>query len=117
MSLMDFFFPEQAEAMHLRSIASSMRRRNRTERRSVRKAGDIEEDVGVLALALLSLIGSLVEKGVISEEELRAHIRRVDEADGVADGQLTPDVLRGALGLARKPEEPKAPTPTRKRRR
>ena len=92
MSLMDWFFPEQAEAMHLRRISESMRGRQRTTRRVAGKAA-------------------------ITEKELRAHIRRVDEADGVADGKLTPDVLRGALGLARQPEEPKAPTPTRKRRR
>jgi len=117
MSLMDWFFPEQAEAQHLRSIARSMRRQERTRRRADRKTGtalsDLEDDLGFLALTLLSLVGTLVEKGVLAEEEFAAHLARVDGLDGVEDGRLSPDALRGALGFPRpKPPEPKAPTPT-----
>ena len=108
--------------MHLRSIAHSMRGRSRAGRGADRRAkaarSDIEDDVGVLALVLLSLVGSLVEKGVLAEDELLAHLMRLDGLDGVADGKLTPDALRGALGLAReKRQEPATPTPAPKPKR
>ena len=125
MELYDFFFPEQAEAGHLRSIAQSIRGRSRTARNDARRSKtarvELEDDVGFLALALLALVGSLVEKGVLKEDELKEHILRLDQLDGVEDGKLTPDVLRGAMGFARKepdvPEEPQAPQPTKRRRR
>lgn len=120
MALIDWFFPEQAEAMALRNIARTMRTSARTEardrRRTAASLSDVEEDLGFLALVLLSLVGSLVKKGVVAEEELKAHLQRVDTLDGVEDGRLTPDVLRGALGFARPEKPPEAPKPTRPRR-
>lgn len=124
MEMFDWMFPEPAQAMHLRSIAHSMRTHSRNANRSARRASvardEIEDDLGFVALVLMSLVGSLIEKGVIQEEDLAAHIKRLDTLDGIEDGKLNPDMLRGAMGLSRKPEEQPetpAPTPTRKRRR
>ena len=115
----DWFFSAPSEPAHLRSVIESMRRRSRVSRSADRRAktarAEIEDDVGFLALVLLSLIGSLVEKGVLAEDELVAHLERLDGLDGVGDGKLTPDLLRGALGLApEKQQHAAAPTPAPK---
>ena len=113
MSLMDWMFPEQAGAMHLRKISESMGRQGRRVSSATRRVND---DVGFLALALLSLIGTLIEKGVISETDVLDHLKRLDTLDGAADGKISPDMLRGALGFASEPAAPKpAPKPRRRR--
>lgn len=103
------FFPNNGaiEAERLRNVAraiaaSRARRRIRTS---------VADDVGALGIVLLSLVGTLVEKGVLTRDELLAHLRRVDELDGVADGKVTPEQLRVALGIA-----PPEPVPKRRRR-
>jgi len=121
MSFMDFYFPEQAEAMHLRSISRNLRRGSISARGAARRTRaeleGMEEDLGFLALALFSLVGSLVERGVLDEDEIKQHMQRLDGLDGVEDGKLDTDAPRGALGLARKPSEnPPAPQPRRRRR-
>lgn len=91
-----------------RSIAASRARR--------RIRAKVEDEVGALGLVLLSLVGTLVEKGVLTRDELLAHLRRVDELDGVADGKVTPEQLRVALGITPpEPEAPIAPVPKRRR--
>lgn len=108
------FFPHASNAevdrlrMVARSIAASRARR--------RVRADVAGDVGALGLVLLGLVGTLVEKGVLTNEELLAHLRRVDELDGVADGKVTPDQVRAALGLAQPDPGPTVvPKPKRKR--
>jgi len=117
MGLYEIFFPEQAQAEHLRNIATSMRRRQRSGERSSVPA-ELEEDVGTLCLVLLGLVGTLVEKGVITREELLEHFRRVDTLDGAADGKVSLDALRAALGFAPPdPDRPPAPVPRQRRPR
>lgn len=99
MSLFDFFFPEQAQASHLRSLANSQRYR---KRRTARRQGKLDErleslegDVGYLALVLGALLQKIDEKGVLTREEVRAAVAELDDIDGVKDGRLDVDILRG----------------------
>lgn len=99
MSLFDFFFPEQAQASHLRSLASSARTRNR---RNIRKTGDLdrriddlEKDLGYVSLVLGALVQQLDAKGTLSRDDLRTVLAELDELDGVKDGRLDIDILRG----------------------
>ena len=116
-----FFSDDTGMARRLAELANSVRGRSRMASASARRAKaareDIEDDVGFLALTLLSLVGSLIEKGVIEEKDLTAHLERVDSLDGDDDEELSPDVLRRALGFPPKPkQEPQAPKPAKSRR-
>lgn len=107
-----------SNASEIASLRESVRLINRighhARRRMTRKS---DEEVGALGLMLLGLVGTLVEKGVITREELIAQLRKVDEIDGAADGKVTPEQVQAALGIARPDPGPKAaPVPTRKRR-
>ena len=114
MDMMDLFFPEAAEASHLRKISKSISAHQRAASRVAQTSTDVRDDLGFLALVLLSLVGKLVEKGVLTEQELREQLEKADRLDGLADGKIDPGLLRGALGLVQQP--PEAPTPTRERR-
>jgi hypothetical protein len=105
MDLLDFFMPEPAQAMHLRSIADSMRLQATGSHRAARKADRTEHEVGALALVCMALVASLIEKGVITELDLQMHLNAIDSLDSVQDGRLDPVLLRSKLGL-------KSPTPT-----
>jgi len=99
MSLFDFFFPEQAQASHLRSMAdaqrSSARRATRKATENDARIADLEQDVGYLALVLGALVQKVDEKGVLTRDELRATLSELDGIDGVKDGKLDVGILRG----------------------
>ena len=104
MSLFDFFFPEQAQASHLRDIAESQRlegRRKQFQRhRESRdlhlelkachdRITDLRDEVGQAALVIEALIEVVESAGVASREELLAVAQNVDARDGVIDGRIT----------------------------
>lgn len=106
--MFDFFFPEQAQAMHLRTIAESghtsalkarseqiaesnrqrqaLRLRSKTDER----VEELEKELGQSALVIEALITLLEERGVVARAELRARVAEIDSADGVVDGRITP---------------------------
>jgi len=108
MSLFDFFFPEQAQASHLRSLAeqgeaqSLARHRERlaavqsgraeaARTRSLeQRIEQLERDLGQAGLAIEALLELLEQTGAVSREALAARIQQIDGRDGVADGRLTP---------------------------
>ncbi len=99
MSLYDFFFPEQAQASHLRSLANSERQRSRRGRSTSsalkKRVEELEGDLGYLALVLGSLMQKIDEKGLIKRDEMRAVMAELDQIDGTTDGKLDINILRG----------------------
>lgn len=108
MSLFDFFFPDQAQAVHLRTIAENTQRevfRRRaseiTEQMRMKQAtrlktklddrlGELENQLAQSALVIEALITQLEDKKLISRDELKARVAEIDAADGVLDGRITP---------------------------
>jgi len=94
----------------IRELEQNVRTRMRSVHRSRRSAKaerqELADDVGFLALTLVSLVRSLVEKGVITEEEFRAHMEAVDGRDGEEDGRMDPGVAREDLGAPAPPPLP-----------
>ncbi len=109
MSFFDFFFPEQAQASHLRSIAESQQlqshqdgqrqfREERDRRWDVsrsqsleRRVEELENDLGQAGLIIEALLQVLQEKGTLTRDEVAKRAIEVDLADGVRDGKLTSD--------------------------
>lgn len=101
MDLFDFFFPEQAQATHLRAIA---RKGSLTSQRIVRsdESSEIEalqEDVNFLTLVIAALLRRFAETETASLADVQDLLDEIDALDGVADGGLDPRVLRGLLGV------------------
>lgn len=108
MSLFDFLFPEQAQAVHLRELAANSHQQaaalraqqyaaEKKQREVVRlnsktddRVIELENELAQSALVIESLIHLLEEKKLISREELRQRASEIDAADGVIDGKITP---------------------------
>ncbi len=119
MSLLDFIFPDQAQAVHLGDIADaakSMRlsaaAKEADENSNVYRIKGLSRRVEKLEndLQLLSLINALLIKKYIQDtgkslQDLQAEIKQVDASDGVVDGGLDTHELRRIVGI-------QAPAPT-----
>lgn len=108
MSFFDFFFPEQAQASHLRTIAENQRyvarresnqrfdeeMRRRQDRQATAAMEDrvaaLEKDLGQAGLIIEALVQLLGESGMLQREDLMQRAIEVDLADGLNDGKLTP---------------------------
>ena len=102
MSAFDFFFPEQAQASHLRSLVAQkqteyyhqQRDRNDTHeelryaQKSIKKLARELAETQLVVKAMAELIEAA---GVCEPTELLAKINEIDLRDGVEDGQVTPN--------------------------
>ncbi|MFK7740547.1 MAG: hypothetical protein AB8H80_09490 [Planctomycetota bacterium] len=102
MSLFDWFFPEQAQASHLRKLTEQQRgsrrstqRQNATVNALEKRIESLEQDLGFASLVLASVMAKLDEKGTVSRADIKAAMAEIDEIDGVADGRLDVNVLKG----------------------
>ncbi|MCZ7608003.1 MAG: hypothetical protein M5U25_18475 [Planctomycetota bacterium] len=105
MELLDFFWPQWAQAAHLREIATALKSGGGRKTSPTRVAVDLQADINTLALVCMGLVAALIEKGVISELDLQMHLQKIDELDAQADHGLDPRLLRGALGLKQPPKK------------
>lgn len=111
MDLFDFFYPEQAQAAHLRKIAAAQRMALSSSSSTSRQGNEIaalKSDVHFLTLVLATLLKRLAETQTMSLADVRDLLDEVDGMDGMANGGLEPGVLRGLLGLLKQDAEAKA---------
>ena len=101
MDLFDFFFPEQAQAAHLRRIAN--KRTTHAKVFQSDEADELRRDVNFLALVLTSILKRLDETKTLSVGDVKDLLVEVDAMDGVADSGLSPQMLRGLLGAVEQP--------------
>lgn len=106
MDMFDFFFPEQAEAMHLRRIARNTAARSSAPSVGAQQTNEeiaaLRADVGFLSLVLAAILKRLDETQTMSLADVKDIVDEIDALDGVGDGGLDPGVLRGLLGVLRK---------------
>jgi len=60
---------------------------------------NLEDEMGSLGLVMLALIRSLINKGVISQSDIKESFAELDGVDGEMDGKLDLSFLRSSLGL------------------
>ena len=108
MDFLDFFFPEQAQASHLRQIAAqnqqqalalhrerfhSAQEQRQTESRTQElesRVQKLERDVGQAGLVIEALIELLEEAGTFPREAVASRTADIDARDGTVDGRQTP---------------------------
>ena len=104
MDMYDFFFPEQAQASHLRRIARAQVSAARAPNRTLQQAEEMAElrsDVQFLTLVIAAMLKRMNETQTMSMDDVQDLIDEIDGLDGVPDGGLAPGVLRGLLGVLR----------------
>jgi hypothetical protein len=109
MNLFEILFPQQAQAVHLKTLAENSHHRQAVELRSQQIAKnqqtrqalrlshqtderitELENELAQSAIVIESLITLLEEKNLVSREELKQRVRQLDATDGVIDGKITP---------------------------
>ena len=99
--LYDLFFPEQAQATHLRKIAQSLSPRPlKFPMSSPEPSSDLSlrQDLNFLTLVLTAILKRLDETKTLSVGDVKDLLNEVDSMDGVTDCGLPPNMLRGLLG-------------------
>ena len=100
MSLFDFFFPEEAQASHLRRLADSHSVKNTQARlarsrvdRSISSADkrikQLEDELGQMTILVESLLECIEAQGLVSRDQIAQKIGEIDMRDGVIDGRMT----------------------------
>ncbi|MGB0370592.1 MAG: hypothetical protein ACPGN3_04520 [Opitutales bacterium] len=106
MSLFDFFFPEVAQASHLRALRdqgsrSQQRARHESRQRRYRqqelesRVEALEEDLGYVSLVMASMLEQLDANGTLKRDDIRSIIAEIDKQDGKEDGKLDVNFLKG----------------------
>lgn len=110
----DVFLPEQSQAVSMRKIAGTMGRGVAlAPAAGVRQdvLNDLRDDIGFLSLLTMVELKVLMDKGLVTKEEIMDKMGEIDALDGVKNGRLNVGVLRGAVGQA---VEQKKRTPARR---
>ena len=111
MSLFDFFFPQQAQAGHLRRLAERQERQARvarirsqkleaqeqTQEALAARVDQLEHDLGFVCLVLAGLLEELEDQGGVTRDRIQSAIQVLDSKDGLTDGRLDVNLLRGKL--------------------
>ncbi|MHC4916772.1 MAG: hypothetical protein ACYTGB_14910 [Planctomycetota bacterium] len=102
MDLLDLFLNQRGESERIRRLSRQIARKS-AKKKGARKAGRSQDDLGTLALVVLTTIKLLEEKGVMSQEEFQSRLAGLDQLDGARDGKIDAETLRRALGLGTGP--------------
>lgn len=112
MDLFDFFFPEQAQAAHLRKIARQQSMRSISSSSPIGNSEEVSAlraDVRFLTLVLTTILKRLAETKTMSLDDVQDLLDEIDALDGVPDGGLEPGVLRGLLGVLKQNDDAHVP--------
>ncbi|MBM80779.1 MAG: hypothetical protein CMJ78_09315 [Planctomycetaceae bacterium] len=103
MDLIDFFYPQQAQAHHLRRMANAAHFAPRAQASfsasQAQETAELKEEVRFLSMILAVILKRLAETKTMSLADVQDLVDEVDGLDGVANGGLEPNVLRGLLGV------------------
>lgn len=107
MSFFDFFFPEQAQASHLRSLAEQgqhqantlhrqhmqdaqqRRRETAITHSQEQRIAQLEKEIGEAGLMIGALLELLEQSGTVTREALAARTKEIDGRDGTVDGKIS----------------------------
>lgn len=119
MSLFDYIFADEIQLKQLRDISKTLKNqqifeKGRAERlkKEKEKCNETDDDIGLLSLLMMTVIKKLIAKGIITEQELLDELLEIDQLDGLKDGKLDINVLRGSVGLAKYADDNESAEPT-----
>ncbi|WP_395738191.1 hypothetical protein [Prosthecobacter sp.] len=108
MDFLDLFFPQQAQASHLRDLAEASQRQNaafqrerfrqqRQQREEDSRVAEVEQriaqlerDIGQAGLVIEALLELLEESQTLNRQLVAERTTAIDARDGTVDGRRTP---------------------------
>jgi hypothetical protein len=91
---------QRQEQERIRRLAKQVAKGPTREGGKAAMAKRAVSETGFLGLAVLTLEQLLVEKGIITRQEFADRLRRLDDLDGVRDGEIDQRTLMSALGFS-----------------
>jgi hypothetical protein len=98
MSLIELFTNSRQDSQ-LRHLSTQLEYGTRSDVNAAAKAQRVAENVGELNLMMLVVMRGLLDKGILTYDDLGRYFAQLDSLDGKADGKVTLDDVRNALGL------------------
>ena len=98
MSLIEIFRNSRQDSQ-IRHLQTQLEYGSGKDVRDAAKANRVAENVGELNLLMLVTLRALLDKGIVTYEDLGKYFAQIDAIDGKADGKITLEDVRNALGL------------------
>lgn len=112
MGLFEFFFPAESQAMSMKRMSENQSKMMRSQQRRrlpnlkskkptpssnelKSRVRELENDLGFLALMISGIVTKLDQSDVVHKEDLKEILEELDGFDGVVDGKLDINILRG----------------------
>ena len=120
MGLFEFFFPHESQAMTMQRISNGQTKLMKSQVKKARIIGskstrnskkvnntnkrisstneritELENDLGFLSLLISGIITKLDQNDLVQKDDIKEIIKELDGYDGVVDGKLDINVLRG----------------------
>ncbi|MCE9583454.1 MAG: hypothetical protein K8T20_13290 [Planctomycetes bacterium] len=98
MGLIDMF-RDMRQDSQIRRLSTELENSTGQDVRASVKAQRVAENVGELNLLMLVTLRALLDKGILTYDDLGKYFAQIDAIDGKADGKITLEDVRNALGL------------------
>ncbi|MEK7468133.1 MAG: hypothetical protein AAB074_12020 [Planctomycetota bacterium] len=102
MSLIGMFVNARQDSQ-LRQLSTQLEHAGGHDVKAAARAQRVAENVGELNLLMLVTMRALLDKGILTYEDLGRYFAQLDSLDGKADGKITLEDVRNALGLKAPP--------------
>jgi hypothetical protein len=108
MSLIGLFGISRQDS-EIRRLSTQLDYAGSQDVRAAARANRVADNVGELNLLMLVSMRALLDKGILTYEDLGRTFAQLDSLDGKADGKITLEDVRNALGLKPPPAAATAP--------
>lgn len=98
MSLIELFHSTRASSA-IRRLDTSLDFAARDSARAAARLEQVAQNVGELNLLMLVTVRALLDKGIVTYEDIGRYFAQIDAIDGKADAKITLEDVRNALGL------------------
>lgn len=103
---MSGFFHELHQNDQLHRLTTMLAYEGARTQKAADRINALAGNVGEVNLLVLVTLRILLDKNIISWDEVRAYLAKLDGLDGKVDGKITLDTVRAALGLQPPPPPP-----------
>jgi len=92
-------FTNMRQDSQIREMSAQLAHSGGSDVRAAARAQRLAENVGELNLLMLVTMRALLDKGILTYEDIGKYFAQLDALDGKADGKISLEDVRNALGF------------------
>jgi hypothetical protein len=92
-------FRDMRQDSQIRQLRTDLESSTGPDVRAAAKIDRVAQNIGELNLLMLVTLRALLDKGVLTYDDLGRYFAQIDAIDGKADGKISLEDVRNALGL------------------